>query len=87
MNWTADGGIAPLVKMFYNQRQIKTFSQELKIIVITAYYFSVLAVFVYGVGWLYDIVTRKDEEKTSAPLFTQTTNDALAVGLHTFIIF
>ena len=60
MNWTADGGIAPLVSMFYNQRQIKTFSQELKIIVITAYYFAILAIIVYSAGWLYEVITKKD---------------------------
>lgn len=88
MNWTADGGIAPLVKMFYYQQQIKTFSQELKIVICTAYYFSVLCIGCYGAGWLYYLASRKEEDDNSpVPQFTQTTNDALAVGFHTFVIF
>lgn len=87
MNWTADGGIAPLVRHFYYQQQIKTFSQELKIVITTAYYFAVLVIVIYGVGWLWQLWSKKDEDDVSVPQFTQTTNEALVVGFHTFIIF
>lgn len=87
MNWTADGGIAPLVSHFYYQQQIKTFSQELKIVIITAYYFAVLVVFIYGVGWVYALLSRGEDENAPLPQFTRTTNESLVVGFHTFLIF
>lgn len=87
MNWTADGGVAGLVEHFYYQRQIKTFSQELKIVTNTAYYFAVLVIAVYGAGWIYSLWTRKDDENAPTPQFTHITNEALTVGFHGFIIF
>ena len=72
---------------FYYQRQIKTFSQELKIVTNTAYYFAVLVIAVYGAGWIYSLWTRKDDENAPTPQFTHITNEALTVGFHAFIIF
>lgn len=53
MTWTADDGLASLVSLFYSQQQIKTFDQELKIILKTAYYFSVLSIIYFGAAELY----------------------------------
>jgi hypothetical protein len=87
MNWTADGGLASIVKLIYNQNQIKTFSQELRIVVNTAYYYSLLSILFYGAGEVYRLVKKKDDNDIEKPAFTQTTNEALSVGFHIFWIF
>jgi len=69
MTWTADDGLANLVSLFYHQQQIKTFNQELKIILKTAYYFSVLSIIYYAAAELYERITKKDESGP-APYFS-----------------
>jgi len=69
MSWTADDGLATIVSLFYRQQQIKTFNQELKIILTTAYYFSVLSIIYYGAADLYERITKKDDN-APAPYFT-----------------
>jgi hypothetical protein len=86
MTWTADDGLASLVSLFYHQQQIKTFDQELKIILTTAYYFSVFTILYYGIADLYERINKKEENELP-PYFTQTTKDALVVSFHTFVIF
>ena len=86
MNWTADDGLASLVSLLYHQQQIKTFDQELKIILTTAYYFSVFTILYYAIAELYERIIKK-EENESTPYFTQTTKDALIVSFHSFLIF
>lgn len=58
MSWTADEGLAPLVRLFYYQHEIKTFSQELKIIVTTAYYFALIAITAFGIAEIYKFLVR-----------------------------
>ena len=87
MNWTADDGLANLVTYFYNQSEIKTFSQELKIVINTVYYFSLLVIIFYGIGAIYSLLKKKDEENAPEPQFTQTTKEALSIGFHVFLIF
>lgn len=87
MNWTADDGLANLVRLFYHQNKIQTFTQELKIVINTTYYFSLLVILSYGAGELYRLFKKKDEDNSPDPYFTQTTNAALAIGFHVFIIF
>jgi hypothetical protein len=86
MTWTADDGLASVVSLFYSQQQIKTFDQELKIILKTAYYFSVLSIIYYGAADLYERLIKKDENLLT-PYFTNTTKNALLVSFHTFVIF
>ena len=50
MNWTTDDGLANFVKLIYDQRQIKTFAQESRIVINTAYYYTLLSIFFYGAG-------------------------------------
>ena len=50
MNWTTDDGLADFVKMIYHQNQIKTFAQESRIVINTAYYYVLLTLFFYGAG-------------------------------------
>ena len=61
MNWTADDGLASLVSLLYHQQQIKTFDQELKIILTTAYYFSVFTILYYAIAELYERIIKKEE--------------------------
>jgi hypothetical protein len=56
MNWTADDGLATLVKLLYSQQKIKTFSQELKIIVTTSYYFALITIAAFSVAEVYKFV-------------------------------
>jgi hypothetical protein len=86
MTWTANDGLASLVSLFYSQHQIKTFDQELKIILKTAYYFTVLSIIYFGAAELYERVIKKDDSSMT-PYFTQTTKNALVVSFHTFVIF
>jgi len=86
MTWTADDGLASLVSLFYSQQQIKTFNQELKIILKTAYYFSVLSIIYFGAAELYERITKKDDSSMTS-YFTLTTKNALVVSFHTFVIF
>ena len=87
MNWTADDGLADIVKLFYRQNRIQTFSQELKIVVNTIYYFSLLVIVCYAIGEIYRLAKKKDEENSPEPQFTKTTNEALSTGFHVFLIF
>ena len=87
MNWTADNGLANFVRYFYNQNEIKTFNQELKIVINTVYYFSLLVIIFYGIGAVYSLAKKKDEDNAAEPQFTQTTNEALSIGFQVFLIF
>jgi len=87
MNWTANDGLANFVKLIYNQNQIKTFSQELKIVINTAYYFSLLALSFYAVGEVYRLAKKKDDNDATEPPFTTTNNEALSVCFHVFFVF
>ena len=53
MSWTADNGLAWLVRVLYDQEQIKTFSQELLIVVNTSYYFSVVVIAALALSKVY----------------------------------
>ena len=61
MNWTANGGLAPLVKLFYDQNQITTFTQELKIVINTAYYFSLFVIVCYALGEVKRLISKKED--------------------------
>ena len=87
MNWTADGGLEAIVKLFYHQHQVKTFSQELKIVINTAYYYSLLTIVFYAVGEVYRLAKKKDDNDMEKPAFTTTTNESLSVGFHIFLVF
>lgn len=87
MNWTADDGLANFVNYFYYQSEIKTFNQQLKIIINTVYYFSLLVIVFYGIGAIYSLAKKKEDENAPEPQFTQTTNEALSIGFHVFLIF
>jgi len=87
MNWTADGGLSSIVKLIYHQHQITTFSQELKIVINTAYYYSLLTIVFYAAGEVYRLIKKKDDNDMDKPAFTVTTNEALSVGFHIFLVF
>lgn len=56
MNWTADDGLSALVRLLYSQQKIKTFSQELKIIVTTSYYFALIIIAASSIAEVYKFV-------------------------------
>lgn len=88
MDWTANNGLATLVKLFYDQREIKTFSQELRIVVNTAYYFSLIVIITYGAAEIYEMMAKKAEKaEKNEHNFAKTTKNALKVSFNSFIIF
>lgn len=86
MTWTAESGLAPLVRLLYDQQQIKTFAQELLIVVNTSYYFSLIVIFAFAAAALYRLLFNRKNEGPE-PHFSVTTKKALVVSFHTFLIF
>jgi uncharacterized membrane protein YiaA len=88
MTWTADSGLAPLVRLFYDQQQIKTFAQELLIVVNTSYYFSLIVIVAFGAASIHRIfASRSSAGETPETNFSSTTKRALVTSFHTFLVF
>lgn len=88
MTWTADNGLASLVRVLYDQQQIKTFSQELLIVVNTSYYFAIIAIVAFGLAVAYRLVAKRgSSSEGDDPHFSATTKKALVVCFHTFLVF
>lgn len=88
MTWTADDGLAPLVRLLYDQREIKTFSQELLIIVNTSYYFAIIVIVAFAAAIAYRLIAKWGSSSEGAdPHFSATTKKSLVVCFHTFLVF
>jgi heme/copper-type cytochrome/quinol oxidase subunit 2 len=87
MTWTAESGLAPLVRLFYDQQQIKTFAQELLIVVNTSYYFSLIVIVAFALATVYSFVKGKSSADNAEPHFSSTTKRALTTCFHTFLVF
>jgi hypothetical protein len=88
MTWTAESGLAPLVRLLYDQEQIKTFAQELLIVVNTSYYFSLIVIVAFAAATIYRLaVARGSSDASQEPHFTATTKRALVTSFHTFLVF
>lgn len=88
MTWTADSGLAPLVRLFYDQQQIKTFAQELLIVVNTSYYFSLIVIVAFGAASIQRIfASGSSAGVTPETDFSSTTKLALVTSFHTFLVF
>lgn len=88
MTWTADSGLAPLVRLFYDQQQIKTFAQELLIVVNTSYYFSLIVIVAFGAASIHRIfASGSSASETPETNFSSTTKRALVTSFHTFLVF
>lgn len=59
MTWTSESGLAPLVSLLYDQKQIKTFAQELLIVVNTSYYFSLIVIVAFAAAAVYRLVANR----------------------------
>lgn len=86
MTWTAESGLAPLVRLLYDQQQIKTFAQELLIVVNTSYYFSLIVIVAFAAASAYSYLRGRGED-SAEPHFSSTTKRALVTCFHTFLVF
>ena len=74
------------MRLLYDQQQIKTFAQELLIVVNTSYYFSLISIAAFGAASAYSSLAGKGEEGAE-PHFSSTTKRALVTCFHTFLVF
>lgn len=64
MSWTVDNGIKEVVSVFYDEKNIKSFWEELSMIIVTAYYFSILSIGAFALGTIYKYIYQlKSTEK------------------------
>ena len=74
------------MSVFFAQRSIKTFEQEIRILANTGYYFTVIVLLSYSAGWVNAALFSKKEDGEDLP-FTRTTKQALTVLFYSFVIF
>jgi hypothetical protein len=88
MTWTAGSGLAPLVRLLYDQQVIKTFAQELLIVVNTSYYFSLIVIISFAAATIHRLfAARSSSNDHPETNFSATTKRALVTSFHTFLVF